>query len=172
MSDGEEQECGEQPAGTYTINETVTNDSTVQLNCLGGTWTPLENGVEIELAPGNDITCVFANTLPLELSPLFPSIRNLVNSMTASQASPGGKVAFIWGFQLGTSIVGGPTCNGVELGIDPNINLGQVTADGDGDAEMVFFVPSLAGVNPVYAQALDVDTCRVCEVVESILTSP
>jgi len=36
---------------------------------------------------------------------------------------------------------------------------------------MVFFVPSLAGLNPVYAQAVDVDTCRASEVIESILTT-
>lgn len=171
LSNGEMQECGPLPADTYTITETVINDATVNVNCLGGTWTPIENGVEIDLASGDDITCTFTNILPLELSPLFPSIRNLSNSMTASQATPGGQVAFFWGFELGTTIIGGPTCNGLELGINPLIFLGLETADVSGAAEMVFFVPSLAGVNPVYAQAVDIDTCRASEVVESILTT-
>ncbi|MGB2692022.1 MAG: hypothetical protein WBC96_05975, partial [Thermodesulfobacteriota bacterium] len=172
LSDGEELECGEQPAGTYTITETGTNDSTVVVTCDSGTWNQMYDSVVIELEAGDDITCTFTNTLPLELTPLFPSIRNSVNSMTATQATPGGNVAFVWGFSTGTSIVGGSTCNGLELGIDPYQFLGIVTADGDGEAEMVFFVPSLAGVNPVYSQAIDLPTCRASEVVESILINP
>lgn len=172
LSDDGEQECGELEAGTYTINETGTNDSTVVISCDSGIWEQVDDGVVIELEAGDDITCTFTNTLPLELSPLFPSIRNLVNSMTASQATPGGSVAFVWGFQLGTTTVGGPTCNGIELGINPLLFLGFVTADVAGEAEMVFFVPSLAGVNPVYAQAIDVPTCRVSDVIDSILTNP
>ncbi len=172
LSDDGEQECGELEAGTYTINEIGTNDSTVVISCDSGVWEQVDDGVVIELEAGDDITCVFANTLPLELTPLFPSIRNLVNSMTATQATPGGNVAFVWGFSTGTSIVGGSTCNGLELGINPFQFLGIVTADGDGEAEMVFFVPSLAGVNPVYSQAIDLPTCRASEVVESILINP
>ncbi len=172
LSDDGEQECGELPAGTYTINEIGTNDSTVVVSCDSGVWEQVDDGVVIELEAGDDITCVFANTLPLELTPLSPSIRNLVNSMTATQATPDGNVAFVWGFSTGTSIVGGSTCNGLELGIDPYQFLGIVTADGDGEAEMVFFVPSLAGVNPVYSQAIDLPTCRASEVVESILINP
>lgn len=171
LSDDGEQECGEQDSGTYTINEIGTNDSTVVVSCDSGDWEQVDNGVVIELAGGDDITCTFTNTLPLELTPLFPSIRNLVNSMTASQATPNGNVAFVWGFELGTSIVGGSTCNGLELGINPFIFLGVVGADANGTAEMVFFVPSLAGVNPVYAQAVDIDTCRASDVIESILTN-
>lgn len=171
LSDDSEQECGEQTPGTFTINEIGTNGSAVSIECDSGDWEQVDNGVVIELAGGDDITCTFTNTIPLELTPLFPSIRNLVNMMTATEATPSGKVAFAWGFSLGTTIVGGSICNGLELGINPIQLLGTEFADGNGTAEFVFFVPTLSGINPVYAQAIDIDTCRASEVVESILTN-
>ncbi|GJM14863.1 MAG: hypothetical protein DHS20C13_01900 [Thermodesulfobacteriota bacterium] len=170
LSDDGEQECGEQDAGTYTINETVTNDSEVIVTCDSGDWEQVDDGVVIELVGGDDITCTFTNTLPLELGPILPGVKNNVNTMTVAQATPGGQVAFVWGFGLGTTIIGGPICNGIELGINPLEFLGFVNADGAGIAEFLFFVPSLGNNALAYTQAVDIDTCRASEVVENLLS--
>lgn len=106
---------------------------------------------------------------PLELDPITPAIKNNINSMSVSGATPGSPVAFVWGFQTGTLIVGGHICGGTELGINPIQLLGTATAELDGTADFMFFIPSLGGVNLVYTQAVDIDTCNVSEVVENIL---
>ena len=91
--------------------------------------------------------------------------------MTAIQATPGGKVAFIWGFSLGNLIVGGSTCNGLVLGIKPAQLLGVVTADMNGEAELIFFIPLLGNTALAYTQAVNIPICLQSDVIENILTN-
>lgn len=103
------------------------------------------------------------------LNPITPAIKNNINSMSVADATPEGKVAFIWGFQTGSLILGGPVCNGLELGIKPAKLLGMMDAELDGTAEFLFYIPSLGNTAVVYTQAIDVDSCTVSEVIENIL---
>lgn len=106
---------------------------------------------------------------PLELDPITPGVKRNVNSMSAIGAIPEGQVAFVWGFQTGSLIVGGHICNGTELGIKPVQLLGFVTADGDGAAEIMFYIPALGDISLIYTQAIDIDTCAVSDVIENIV---
>jgi len=105
---------------------------------------------------------------PLILNPIFPAILNNINTMTVEQAIANKRVAFVWGFQTGSFIVGGSVCNGIELGIRPLQVLGIVTAGPDQIADFLFFIPG-ALPNQVFTQAVDIDTCRVSDVVQNIL---
>ncbi|GJM15644.1 MAG: hypothetical protein DHS20C13_09710 [Thermodesulfobacteriota bacterium] len=117
-----------------------------------------------------DKTCTATfDFLPLLLGPIIPGIKNNVNTMTASNSTPGGQVAFVWGFQPGSFIVGGSICAGIELGIFPLQFLGFVNADGSGVANFPFFVPSLGNIAQVFTQAVDIPTCRMSDVVQNIL---
>lgn len=105
----------------------------------------------------------------LELDPITPGVKRNVNSMSASGATPEENVAFLWAFKTGSVIIGGPVCNGIELGINPFKILGIVTADGDGAADIRFYIPALGDISLIYTQAVDLDTCNVSEVVENIV---
>jgi len=118
-----------------------------------------------------DRTCTATfDFLPLILNPIFPGIANNVNSMTVEQASPNGPVAFVWGFQTGSFIVGGSVCNGIVLGIKPLQILGTVKAGSNQIANFQFFIP---GGLPsfVFTQAVDINTCRTSDVVTNVLRS-
>ena len=91
---------------------------------------------------------------PLELDPITPGVKRNVNSMSAIGAIPEGQVAFVWGFQTG---------------IKPVQLLGFVTADGDGAAEIMFYIPALGDISLIYTQAIDIDTCAVSDVIENIV---
>jgi hypothetical protein len=173
LSDDDEQECGELPADTYEIVETVALDSDISISCDSGTWevNPDGDGVIVDLSSGDDITCTFTNTLPLELGPIYPGIKNSINFMTANQATPGGKVAFVWGFQINPQVFAGPPCGGIVIDTNPFQVLGVVTADGTGSATLTFFVPALGNVVVVYTQAVDIPTCRVSDLITNILVN-
>lgn len=123
------------------------------------------NALDLQFQLLGDIVNLF------ELEPITPAIKNNINSMTATGATPEGNVAFVWGFQTGTLIIGGHICGGTELGINPIQILGVITAEDDGTAEFFFYIPSLGGINVAYTQAVDIDTCNVSDVIENILQS-
>ena len=168
LSDGGMEECGDIPAGNYIVEETGTNDATVSIECDSGTWSQVDDSVEINLQVGDDITCTFTNTLPLELSPIFPAVESNPNFMTASPATSNGPVGFIWGFQLGTFPISLP-CGDIELGINPFIFLGVFNAGANQIVNMTFWINLGGYANPAYAQAVDLTTCVVSEVVPNII---
>ncbi|GJM15084.1 MAG: hypothetical protein DHS20C13_04110 [Thermodesulfobacteriota bacterium] len=137
---------GEDQEGTWTliVGDDATGDSGT-LNC----WCL-------------DIT----TSEPLETEGIFPAVSNNYNSMTASGASPGGNVAFLWSFMYGSTTIAGPVCPGLEVGLSPVNILAIETADVDGMAEAIFFVPHWAIV--LYTQIVDIDTCRAGEVIENV----
>ena len=155
----------------YIIHTAVTLTAVPDAVSMPAVWSPnCPGGVIADLTEDTVCTATF-DFLPLLLTPIFPGIKSNVNTMTSSNATPGGLVVFVWGFQPGSFIVGGAMCAGVELGISPPQLLGIVTAGGNGVAELVFFVPSLGNTTLVFTQALDIGTCRVSEVVPNILRS-
>jgi hypothetical protein len=120
----------------------------------------------------NDIGAFeFGATPPADLllGNIFPGIKNNINFITASNATPEGRVAFVWGFRLGSLTISGLGCTDIELGISPIQLIGRATADGDGEATLKFFVPALGNTVIAYTQAVDLDTCLVSEVIENIL---
>ena len=184
LSDGQMQDCGEIPAGEYEIIETEMLGATLHVECDSGDWTPIgpidettvetrngiygTTGVAINLQGGDDITCTFTNTLPLELSPIFPAVESNPNFMTASPVTTNGPVGFIWGFQLGTFPISLP-CGNIELGINPFIFLGVFNAGANQIVNMTFFINLGGYANPAYAQAVDLTTCVVSDVVANII---
>lgn len=110
--------------------------------------------------------------MPLVLNQIFPGVASNPNTITVEEATPDGSVAFIWGFKTGSRMVGGSTCPGIELGINPAKLLGIINADSEGVAEFVIYIPfNPAFEMPVYTQAIDIETCRVSEVVQNIIIS-
>jgi len=78
-------------------------------------------------------------------------------TLTVSNATPGGRVGFAYGFNPGQTPV--PSCPGVFMDINAARVAGIVVADGNGVATLSGFVPdSLCG--RVFIQALDAATCR------------
>ena len=114
------------------------------------------------------VTCTFKNTLPLELSPIFPAVESNPNFMNASPVTTNGPVAFIWGFQLGSFIVDIP-CGQIELGINPFFLLGIFNAGANQIVNMSFWINLGGYANPAYAQAVDLTTCVVSDVVPNII---
>jgi len=91
--------------------------------------------------------------------------------MTATRATPGGKVFFIWGFVVNPQIWGGVSCTGIEIGTNPFQVLGSQNAGGDGTVNFIFFVPALGNTVVVYTQALDIPTCRVSDLITNIMVN-
>jgi len=124
---------------------------------VGGEWTPFENpypnlhstgGAAYVAQPGFDISLNLAGECPGRLT------------ITASNASPNGRVAFIYGRGEGSVKIPGGVCAGVELGLDRTAQLASVVqADNAGVAELAHNVPSGACGGSIFVQALDLETC-------------
>jgi len=95
---------------------------------------------------------------------------NALNTITISNVTPNGKVALVWGFKKGNTIVGGAKCNGTDLRINPWQVLGILNAGSDGNVNGKFYVPYV-GANPAYLQAVDLTSCISGNVKEYILTT-
>lgn len=154
-----------------------------------------EDGTEVTLIPTPDGSSVFAgftgdpdcadsvvtidsdktctatfDFLPLILNPIFPGVGSNINSIEVEQATPNGGLAYVWGFMPGLTTVGGPTCNGIELGIKDLRLLGIRTAGANQIANFVLYIPlNPAFQMPVLVQAVDISTCRTSEVVTNII---
>jgi hypothetical protein len=58
--------------GNYTITETLSPDwDLTNISCTGGSNNALFNGVTIQLAPGNDVSCTFLNQQHVELEQYY-----------------------------------------------------------------------------------------------------
>lgn len=108
--------------------------------------------------------------LPLLLYPIFPGVASNANSITVEQTSPEARVAFVWGFVSGSTIIGGSTCNGLVIDIKPARLIGFVTSGVDQIAEIIVYIPfNPAFRMPVLVQAIDIQTCRTSEVTTNII---
>lgn len=55
-------------SGSYTITEIVSSDwALTNVSCTGGSSIALLNGITVQLAPGNDVSCTFLNQQHVEL---------------------------------------------------------------------------------------------------------
>lgn len=119
----------------------------------------------------SDITCnANFDFLPLILNPIFPGIASSINNISAEVATPGGPVAFLWGFQPGATTISGPTCNGITLGIKNPQLLRIVNAGQDQIASYDFYIPLVGDFEiPILTQAVDIPTCRVSELEVNII---
>ncbi|MGB2691751.1 MAG: hypothetical protein WBC96_04580 [Thermodesulfobacteriota bacterium] len=104
------------------------------------------------------------------LNPIFPALADNINSITAQNAAPEGSVAFLWAKATGSYVVGGPTCNGLELGIsNPNL-LAIVSANEFAVATYIFYIPLFGDFEfQVQLQAVDIENCRVSNIVPQII---
>ncbi|MGB3729433.1 MAG: hypothetical protein WBA70_09325 [Thermodesulfobacteriota bacterium] len=165
-------DCGADCDEVFIVNTQVTLNAVADPVSIftGFSGDPdCEDGV-IDMT--SDITCnANFDFLPLLLSPIFPALKNNVNSMASGNSTPGGRVAFVWGFRTGSFTVGGGVCSGIELGINPFKILGIVNVDSSGVADLIFFIPSLGDISLAFTQAVDLRTCRTSEVVRNILQS-
>lgn len=110
--------------------------------------------------------------LPLILNEIIPGLANNINIISAEQTTPNGNVAFLWGFQSGSVIVGGPTCNGLQIGIKNPRILSMVTAGADQVGSYIFFIPNIGDFEiPILTQAVDIPTCRKSGVEVNIIRS-
>lgn len=119
----------------------------------------------------SDISCdANFDFLPLILNKIFPGIASNFNNISAEVATPGGKVAFIWGYQLGATTINGQTCNGITLGIKNPQLLSIVDADLDQTANYEFYIPLIGDFEiPILTQAVDIPTCRLSDVEVNII---
>lgn len=105
-------------------------------------------------------------------NPITPAQAGSQNILSAEEATPEGPVAFVWGFMTGSTIVGGSTCNGTEIGIKNPRILGIPSSSTEGNAELVFFIPQIgdSGIS-IKTQAVDLNTCETSPVIEDLITS-
>lgn len=115
-----------------------------------------------EVSMISNITCTaIFEVQPLILNAVMPGLANTNNTISAEQTSPGGNVAFVWGFMSGTTTIGGSTCAGLVIDINRPRLLSIVGADPDGIAEYQFFIPQFGDFEiPIITQAIDINTCR------------
>src|SRR5690606_27524683 len=87
-------------------------------------------------------------------------------SFQTDNATPGGRVAFVYGFGQGSvAVPPGLPCAGTVLGLNGTARLGgTAVADADGAATFDAHVPANA-CGRVLAQAIDLQTCATTNVV-------
>lgn len=166
-------DCGVDCTEFYTVGTVVNLIPTPGPNSVFAGFTgdlDCRNG-EISVITDINCTAVF-NSTSLLINTVVPGLAggDTINTISAEQATPAGKVAFIWGLQAGTTVIGGQTCNGLVLDIKNPRLLAIVNADGSGLAEYKFTIPFL-GTSPILirTEAVDVETCRSSKDISNII---
>lgn len=170
MDDGETLSCIIPPA-VVTITDILTFNAGVNFVCSENPINQTFDSITLDIAAGDDVTCTLTNdTRPFILNPIFPALASNLNIIDVIDATASGPVAFLWGFLPGSTIIGGPTCNGLEIDIaNPQI-LSIVNAFPNGVAEYIFWIPLIGDFElPILTQAVDIDTCRKSEVLLNII---
>lgn len=103
-------------------------------------------------------------TADLTLAEPSPGTAGMVNVWSASGATPGARVAFIFGQRAGETEI--RVCPGTVIGITRPAVFAIVAANGDGEASVRRFVPRLASGQTVFFQAAEPQSCTVSNVVE------
>lgn len=101
--------------------------------------------------------CESTTTINEGLGALFSNQGNLIE---INNATPGGNVAILWGSNPGSFIVGGPVCNGLELGINPPAILGIHQADGAGVVNAIQYFPFIE-IPAVLLEIVDLSSCSI-----------
>lgn len=113
---------------------------------------------------------VVYSTPELVLNPVFPALDDNINSITAENATADGKVAFIWGQFTGSFVIGGRTCNGLELGINNPHLLAMEAANEFGVATHIFYIPLFGDFEfQIHLQALDIESCSLSNIIPQII---
>lgn len=94
----------------------------------------------------------------LTLADPTPGLAGQNNTLTASNATPGNRVTFIYGFTGGAAAV--PGCPGTFVDIERPTVAGHATADATGVAAFNAFVPEAARGILVHLQAVEQTTCQ------------
>ncbi|MCB9434716.1 MAG: hypothetical protein H6668_22365 [Ardenticatenaceae bacterium] len=89
QDDGQSQTFSNLTPGTYDIYQSVQAGWVLDISCVGGSNTPLNNGTTITLGADEDITCTFANT----------DVGGSITVVTAS--NPAGGTGFYYFGQVG-----------------------------------------------------------------------
>ncbi len=117
-----------------------------------------------------DSTCIATCITQFVLNPIFPTLDDNINSISAENALPNCNVAIAWGRFPGSFIVGGRTCNGIELGIDRPRLLAIERANDFGVATYIFYIPLFGDFEyTLQLQAIDIETCRVSNQIEQFI---
>ena len=95
-------------------------------------------------------------------------IKNRINSIRISGVTPNKKVALVYGFKKGSGVVKNTKCAGTPVDVRPNKVLARLKANGAGNVNKNFFVPSTSE-NIAYIQPVDIATCTVGERKKHIL---
>jgi len=130
-----------------------TNDHHLDLNCNGG-FSPL-SGFETSFSlSGNQGPC---------LTMVVSTLRQGMNaSWDVSGATPGARVAVVWGLQLGTTVVNGQfgycATFGIK-GVNSSKVVGTKVANGSGNATISKNIPGGTSGLTVHTQAAEQNTC-------------
>lgn len=104
------------------------------------------------------------------LNPIFPALDDNINFISAENAAPDGSVAFLWAKATGSFLLGGQTCNGLEIGLDKPKILAIVNANEFATATYIFYIPLIGDFQfQVQLQAVDIENCRVSNIVPQII---
>ena len=87
------------------------------------------------------------------MTALDPGIAGGTSSLTVTGAPPGETIKFEYSFNIGSSIISGGTCNGENLDINSQNNIGMTAANGSGVATLNVPIPPGAGGLTVHMQA-------------------
>lgn len=119
-------------------------------------------------SPNGD-TDMFVHTIrnrSLALEPPSPGRVNEVNSLVASNATPGATVYFAYGLSSGVTNV--PGCSGLAVFLGAPAIAGSAVADGSGVATLSRQVGSAARGRTIFIQAVEQSSCTPSNVVKTV----
>ena len=100
----------------------------------------------------------------LTLTGPTPGIVGVINTVTLSNATPGGLVGVGFSLTPGSTPVGA-FCPGLTVDLDNPTVIGTTTADASGSASFSGFVPASLSGTTVYLQGVDIPACEVTNLV-------
>jgi hypothetical protein len=138
--------------GTYTVSLTVTGS--------GGTDTETKTNLIVVNPPSSGAT----------LGAITPGTAGVTNSLTVTNATPGGVVGFYSSRNLGSKLISRPGCpSGIMLGLRQPTLIGSVRANSSGVATKSFPISASAAGLVFHFQAIDVGSCSATNIVSDQL---
>lgn len=113
---------------------------------------------------GNGLSGLASRIEPIVLADPTPGTAGVTNTFEFSSATPGDKVAIVYGQASGQTSVG-PTCPGLFYGMDSGQLAGVVFADSVGSGSFSAFVSPVLSGQTFYIQALDAASCNLSNLV-------
>lgn len=96
-----------------------------------------------------------------------PGVAGQVNTLSVTNATPGGVVRFAWSAVGGGTAIAG--CPEIAFDLDQAVTIGTSVADASGSASIAFHVRAAMAGQTMLFQALDVASCRVANVNQDTL---